>query len=89
MRRPPLTYPWISHVYGRNRTKQLANVEVIHHIDTHGTRYNLPSGNDRMLEGLIQRGRQQITAFMISTGVLTKDIDQYERSHFDDVPLKR
>jgi hypothetical protein len=42
-----------------------------------------------MLEGLIQRGRQQITAFMISTGISAKDIDQYERSRFDDVPLKR
>lgn len=63
---------WISRVYGSTRSKKLANVEVIHHMDTHGTRYNVTAGNEKLLDGLIQRGQQQITAFMIAGGVSRK-----------------
>jgi hypothetical protein len=80
---------WISRVYGSNRTRQLANVAVNHHTAMHGSRYKFTPGNDQLLHGLIQRGRQQLREFMIATGVSRKKIRQYERSRFDNFPLQR
>ena len=74
---------WISRVYGSTRSQKLPNVEVIHHTDTHGTRYNVTAGNDQLLDKLIQRGRQQIMEFMMKIRVPGKKIRQYEMSRFD------
>jgi len=80
---------WISRVYGSARSKQLANVEVFHHMKTHGTRYNITYGAGQLLENLLQQGRQKIVAFMKTTGVSAKHIEEYERSRFDNFLLKR
>ena len=58
---------WISRVYGNTRTKKLMEVEVIHHVNTQGTRYMVTRENNNLLESLIEQGQQHITAFMVAT----------------------
>jgi hypothetical protein len=54
---------WITRVYGRTRTRRLANVVVIHQ-STHGTRYNVDHSHGSLVDGLIAKGKTKILDYM-------------------------
>lgn len=55
---------WITNVYGKQRTKQLTTVEVLHHVRK--TRYNPNSRLKSKLYSMYQTGKDQIEQYVTS-----------------------
>ena len=55
---------WISNVYGEDRTKQLVNWEVKHHLTTFWTRYEPTFHQDKLLNQSIAEGHNLMDAFV-------------------------
>jgi len=57
---------WISAVYGRNRTIQVPEWKVKHHINKHGTRYQHNDVLKTMLPALVTSGKKRIVSHLKS-----------------------
>jgi hypothetical protein len=55
---------WISRVYGKNNTQRIDQWEVHHHINKHGTRYNVDERLKRHLETTLRKGRETIRKYI-------------------------
>ena len=55
---------WISHVYGPTRTRKLASWTVKHHVEFHGTRYDVQHHKQKLLAREISRGKQKIRKWL-------------------------
>jgi hypothetical protein len=53
---------WITHVYGRARTRKLADVEVIHHLTP--TRYDVTYSNEALLDGELRKGEAVLARYL-------------------------
>lgn len=55
---------WITKVYGKQRTTQLPDWGVLHHIGKHGRRYKITPRQFRQLDMTLTRGRNRIEEFL-------------------------
>jgi len=55
---------WITRVYGPLRTKKLEDWVVVHHTNTHGTRYAVNTSQQRNLDLAVKRGGELIKAYV-------------------------
>jgi len=63
-------------------------VQVFHHIGTHGTRYNIDFSHAAILDGLVDKGREKIKAWMVQNGVSESEIARFESGQFSQFPLQ-
>ena len=60
---------WISRVYGRRRTVRApGGVEVVHHTGHHGKRYQVDQSHKRLLDGLVEDGKERIASWILAHG---------------------
>jgi hypothetical protein len=52
---------WITVIYGKDRTRKMDSVEVIHHAEM--TRYGVDYAHEGMLEPLVEQGKRRIEAW--------------------------
>lgn len=65
---------WITRVYGEERTRQLGDWELLHHLETFWTRYEPTFDQDQMLNQTVDEGRERVEQFVLEKrGV---DIDE-------------
>jgi hypothetical protein len=63
-------------------------VQVIHHTSAHGQRYDVDSSNEKLLNGLVHKGRDRIYAYMRDKGVDQDEMARFNGSRFDSFPLE-
>ena len=52
--------PLILRLYGRGRTRQGKDVQVVHHTSAHGQRYQVDQSHKKFVAGLVQKGHDRI-----------------------------
>lgn len=65
-----------------------SRVQVIHHTGAHGQRYNVDPTHQTLLDGLVNRGRQKVIAYMTAKGVAPHEVERFKNSRFDKFPLE-
>jgi len=55
---------WITMVYSPERMRVIRNWTVKHHVDLHGTRYQVKFHENKLLESAIRRGKVKIKNYM-------------------------
>ena len=59
---------WISNVYGSNRSTTIMDWVVKHHINKHGTRYNVQHHESSKLKGELKKGETRIKDWLRTIG---------------------
>ena len=75
---------WITRVYGKDRTQQLTDWEVVHHYEkfgggVHKERYKPSFGQDKLLDQLVMKGTEKVE----------RKVSEMERSKTNEVLLDR
>lgn len=64
---------WITHVYGFYRTYLSKKIPVHHHTNAHGQRYKVDKAHEKLVEPLIQEGREKIKKWMTESNLPLSD----------------
>jgi hypothetical protein len=79
---------WISMTYGHMRTRQAKRIEILHHTDTHGRRYDVDKQNEDFLDKLVEAGRHRILEWMKQQKMSEIEMMRFNQSRFDNFPLE-
>jgi len=79
---------WISMVYGNVRTRQAQSIEILHHINTHGRRYEVNMDHALLLQSLVEEGKARILQWMASHEVDNGTVHEFMSSRFDGYPFQ-